>query len=170
MSLHLQDAQEQPSDEPGDECDRALDEDAHEKDRAIEQERQRPAVLKLFEVLLRDEARHGDGREWPQRWACTAFRQGGAHDREHREDEGDLRGMDEVPVYFRAGSSGNRIRELVAAENAQQRDGHDNEPGSLRLRHLPIMPVMSVCIDALRRLFGRAIDLPGGRVLYPCAP
>jgi hypothetical protein len=80
MSLHLQDAQEQPSDEPGDECYCALDEDANEKDRAIEQEWQRPGVLKLFEVLLRDEARHGDGREWPQRRACTPFRQRGAQD------------------------------------------------------------------------------------------
>jgi hypothetical protein len=78
--------------------------------------------------------------------------------------------MDEVSVHFRAGSSGNRIRELMAAENAQERNGHDNEPGSLRRRHLPIMPVMSVCIDALRRLLGPVIDRPGGRVLYPCAP
>ena len=40
MPLHLQDAQEQPSDEPGDECDGTLDEDPYEKDGAIEQERQ----------------------------------------------------------------------------------------------------------------------------------
>ena len=90
-------------------------------------------MLNLFEVLLCGEARDCDGGEWPQCWACTAFRQGGAHDREHRENEGDLRSMDEVPVHFRAGSSGNRIRKLMAAENAQQRDRHDNEPGSLRL-------------------------------------
>jgi len=62
----MQYAEEEPGDEPGHERHDALDEDPYQEDGAIEEERERSAVLELLEMLLSNEARDCHRGERPQ--------------------------------------------------------------------------------------------------------
>lgn len=127
-------------------------------------------MLKLLEVLLSNESGDRHSRERPECESTTTPGEGRPEDGQDRQDEHHLRRMHQVTVQFRARGSRDGVRELVAAENAQRRDGHDQEPRSLRMRHMPIMPVMSACMDAVLRLLKGGGRYSSDEVLYPSAP
>ena len=91
---------EEPGDDPGEQRDDALNENADEEDRTIEEERQRSAMLKLLEVLLSDEAGDRHGGERPKCQSPTTRNEGRPEHRQNRQDEHHLRGVDQVSMHF----------------------------------------------------------------------
>lgn len=140
--LDCQSAHEKPRSKPGHEGDEALDDNADEKGRLIQQERQRARMLQPLQMFLHDEACDGNRGEGPQGYPGAPSDKRGTCERQEREDEGYLWEVGEIPMQALPRRSGDRVRDLVSDQDSECCQRHHEQPWSKGTLHAEIMPGM----------------------------
>lgn len=138
------DAHEQAGHQPSDDRDKHLHGETDEEDGLIEQERHRPVVGQTLQVLLGDEASHGDRGERPTRQAAASLDKRRTDEGQHAQEQADLRQVPHVPVEPLVWRARQRIRDLVPREHTEGGERNDEEPGFQRSVHALMVPALPV--------------------------